>query len=145
MSDSLQLYALQPARRLCPWDSLGKNTGMGCHALLQGIFWPWDWTHVSYISCTGRWVLIHGSSAYLVKPLVMWNTQKKAVEVDEHEWEARGQTLVSQIRQRIWRSSWILLPHPQHCLKKQRIACVSAQEIKQPAATIKARGVLGRQ
>ena len=22
----------------CPWDSPGKNTGMGCHALLQGIF-----------------------------------------------------------------------------------------------------------
>ena len=24
--------------RLCPWDSPGKNTGVGCHALLQGIF-----------------------------------------------------------------------------------------------------------
>ena len=21
---------------LCPWDSLGKNTGVGCHALLPG-------------------------------------------------------------------------------------------------------------
>ena len=27
----------QPARLLCPWDSPGKNTGVGCHALLQGI------------------------------------------------------------------------------------------------------------
>ena len=26
------------ARLLCPWDSPGKNTGVGCHALLQGIF-----------------------------------------------------------------------------------------------------------
>ena len=25
-------------RLLCPWDSLGKNTGVGCHFLLQGIF-----------------------------------------------------------------------------------------------------------
>ena len=25
-------------RRLCPWDSLGKNTGVCCHTLLQGIF-----------------------------------------------------------------------------------------------------------
>ena len=25
-------------RHLCPWDSLGKNTGVGCHSLLQGIF-----------------------------------------------------------------------------------------------------------
>ena len=22
---------------LCPWDSSGKNTGVGCHSLLQGI------------------------------------------------------------------------------------------------------------
>ena len=27
-----------PPRLLCPWDSPGKNTGVGCHALLQGIF-----------------------------------------------------------------------------------------------------------
>ena len=26
---------------LCPWDSPGKNTGVGCHALLQGIFPTW--------------------------------------------------------------------------------------------------------
>ena len=28
----------QSARLLCPCDSPGKNTGMGCHAFLQGIF-----------------------------------------------------------------------------------------------------------
>ena len=33
----LWLYGLQPARLLCPWDSPGKNTGVGCHFLLQGI------------------------------------------------------------------------------------------------------------
>ena len=27
---------LQPARLLCPWDFLGKNTGVGGHFLLQG-------------------------------------------------------------------------------------------------------------
>ena len=25
-------------RLLCPWDFLGKSTGVGCHFLLQGIF-----------------------------------------------------------------------------------------------------------
>ena len=35
---SLRPHGLQPARPLCPWDSPGKNTGMGCQALLQGIF-----------------------------------------------------------------------------------------------------------
>ena len=28
----------QHARLLCAWDSPGKNTGVGCHAFLQGIF-----------------------------------------------------------------------------------------------------------
>ena len=38
VSNSLQVYGLQPARLLCPWDSPGKNTKVGYHALLQGIF-----------------------------------------------------------------------------------------------------------
>ena len=38
MFDSLQPHGLWPARLLCPWDSPGKNTGVGCHFLLQGIF-----------------------------------------------------------------------------------------------------------
>ena len=28
----------KPTRLLRPWDSPGKNTGVGCHFLLQGIF-----------------------------------------------------------------------------------------------------------
>ena len=32
------LTGLWPARLLCPWDSPGKSTGVGCHALLQGTF-----------------------------------------------------------------------------------------------------------
>ena len=38
VSDSVQPHGLQPARLLCPWDSLGKSTRVGCHALPQGIF-----------------------------------------------------------------------------------------------------------
>ena len=34
----MQPHGLWPISLLCPWDSPGKNTGMGCHALLQGIF-----------------------------------------------------------------------------------------------------------
>jgi len=36
--DSLRLYGPEPARLLCPRDSPGKNTGVGCHSLLQRIF-----------------------------------------------------------------------------------------------------------
>ena len=36
MSGSLQPHGLYPARLLCPWDSPGKNPGVGYHFLLQG-------------------------------------------------------------------------------------------------------------
>ena len=36
--DSLHTSRLKTARLLCPWDSPGKSTGVGCHALLRGIF-----------------------------------------------------------------------------------------------------------
>ena len=31
----VQSHRWQPTRLLCPWDSPGKNTGIGCHFLLQ--------------------------------------------------------------------------------------------------------------
>ena len=31
----MQPYGQQPTRLLCPQDSPGKNTGVGCHVLLQ--------------------------------------------------------------------------------------------------------------
>ena len=37
MSDSVQPNRWQPTRLLCPWDSPGKNTGVGCHFFLQRI------------------------------------------------------------------------------------------------------------
>ena len=42
-----------------------QDTGIGCHALCQGIFPIWgsslssDQTHVSYVTCIDRWILYH--------------------------------------------------------------------------------------
>src|SRR5574340_1076985 len=35
MSSSVRPHRWQPTRLCCPWDSPGKNTGVGCHFLLQ--------------------------------------------------------------------------------------------------------------
>ena len=35
VSDSVQPHRWQPTRLPSPWDSPGKNTGVGCHFLLQ--------------------------------------------------------------------------------------------------------------
>ena len=35
VSDSLWPHELEPTRLVCPWNSPGKNSGVGCHFLLQ--------------------------------------------------------------------------------------------------------------
>ena len=54
---SVLAHELWPTRLLCPWDSAGKSTGVGCHFLLQGIF-PTQGSNLHLcISCAGRWIL----------------------------------------------------------------------------------------
>ena len=46
-------YELQPIRFLCPWNFPGRNTGVGCHFLPQGIFSTQRWNpHLSHL---GYW------------------------------------------------------------------------------------------
>ena len=56
MSDSLWPHWLQPARLFCPWSSLGKKNGVGCHSFLQGIF-PTQKLNVGLLHC--RQILYH--------------------------------------------------------------------------------------
>ena len=61
MSDSLCRYGLFLTRFLWPWDSPGKNTGVDCHSLLQGIFLtqglnpglPHSWLIIYHLSHQG--------------------------------------------------------------------------------------------
>ena len=73
MSDFLQPHGLWPTRLLCPWDSPGRNTWVGCHAILQGIF------------------LTKGSNLYL---LCLLHWQADALPLHHHSSE--GQLLVSR-------------------------------------------------
>ena len=43
MSSSFRPHGLQPARLLCPWNSPGRNTGVGNLSLLQGLFPAQGW------------------------------------------------------------------------------------------------------
>ena len=53
----LRPQGLQPARLLCPWDFPGRNTGVGCYFLLQGIFLT---QRLNPCFLLGRWILYHG-------------------------------------------------------------------------------------
>ena len=65
VSDSLRPHGLYPTRLLCQWDSPGKNTGVGCHFLLQWInqfsgLCPWQVpggaVAMQDITTEGNWV-----------------------------------------------------------------------------------------
>ena len=50
VSDSLQPCGLWPVSLLYPWNSPGKNTGVGHHSLLQGIF-PTQGSNLGLLHC----------------------------------------------------------------------------------------------
>ena len=56
VSDSLWSHGLYPSRLPCPWNFPGKNTGVGCRFLLQGIFLT-QWSNPGLLHC--RWMLYH--------------------------------------------------------------------------------------
>ena len=59
VSVSLWRHGLEPARLLCPCNSPGKNSGVGSHCLLQGIF-PTQRLNLGLPHC--RQILYHLSS-----------------------------------------------------------------------------------
>ena len=65
MSESLQPYGLS-SKLLCPWGSPDKNTGVGCHFLLQGIFLTQGLN--PYLLCLLHWqadsLLLHHLGAH---------------------------------------------------------------------------------
>ena len=52
----LQPHGQYTIRLLCLWDFLGKNIGVGCHFLLQGIFQTQS-SKLCHLQC--RWILYH--------------------------------------------------------------------------------------
>ena len=69
-------WTVGPARFICPWDSPGKNTGVGCHFLLQGIF-PTQGSNLC---------LLHYGAPWTVVPRLLcpWNSPGKNIGVGSH-------------------------------------------------------------
>ena len=67
---------LRNPRLLCPWAFLGKNTGVGCHALLQGIF-----PTLGIESGTQTWQANSSPSRPPGKPLYLPKAEHKCTKV----------------------------------------------------------------
>ena len=64
MSDSLPPHGRQPAGLLSPWTFAGKNPGVGCHFLLQGLF-PTQRSNLGLL--LGRQTLYHCTTGAALK------------------------------------------------------------------------------
>ena len=71
MPDSLWPLGLQPTRLISPWDFPGKDTGVGCHFHLQGIF-PTQGLNPGTLHC--RQILYRLS--YKVRMIIIKKTPK---------------------------------------------------------------------
>ena len=58
---------------LCPWNSPGENTGLGCHALVQGIFLI-QGLNPGLLHC--RWILYHLSHGSSLSMLLIYKSGK---------------------------------------------------------------------
>ena len=130
----------QPARLLCPWISPGKNTGVGCHALLQGIFLTQQ-LNPSLPNC--RRILYHLSHqgsllySYLSKPwasqvaLVVKNLPASAGGIRDvgsiPEWER------SLGERRAWQLTPVFLPEESR--EQRSLVGYSPWGQKEPGAT----------
>ena len=69
---------LQPVRILCRWDFPGKNTGMGCHFLLQG-----SNSHLLHQSIGGQVGLYHWATRETLTPIRMTTERRKKKKTEK--------------------------------------------------------------
>ena len=109
LCDSMDLW---PARLLCPGDSPGKNIGVGCHVLLQGIF-------LTQGSNPGVFCLLHWQTGSL--PLALhvklprWLSGKESACQGGRHWRRGFDPWVGKIPwSRKWQPTPVLLPRKSH-------------------------------
>ena len=99
MSNPLRPQGQWPARLLCPWDSPGKTSGVGCHSLLQGIFLTQGLNLHFFAS---------QADSSPAEPITL-NTHAKAPCQKQPAWGARGskeERCVWRKALRVFRGSW---------------------------------------
>ena len=88
MPDSVRPHRRQPTRLRSPWDSLGKNTGVGCHFLLRSS------QSTSEQNCYRQnCVFPRHAPAYMKPQSLMW-LRLAFMEVIKVKWDHEGGALI---------------------------------------------------
>ena len=144
VSNTLWPHGLWPARLLCPWDSPGKNTGVGCHSLLQGIFptqglnphllhWQADSLLLSHLG-SPREIISFFSPLELsaVLPLITWNTALSCQEgftINANSGHIQGSLLDMYLLLNftLWIYEYIICPKIQKNVSVNHVLIISRQ------------------
>ena len=111
---------LQSARLLCRWDFPGRNTGVGCHFLLQGIF-PTQGSNLYLLLWqVGSLPLSRQRSPWYGTLTCKWKIQRTLFACTAEPWETeeKSQGLKMKIAEQSWRcyglgsTCWVLLAVP---------------------------------
>ena len=112
-----------PTRLLCPWDSPGKNTGVGSHSLLQGIF-PTQGLNPGLLPC--RQILYHLS--HQGSPCYTSVHKKHALKTDKEK-----VTMVSKQQTRLEASCFLYHLGQKFCfvlLKQNQSIILDGEEVR---------------
>ena len=114
LSDFLRLYGLYHTKLLCPWESPDKNTGVGCRALLQGIFLTQGWNPHLCLLCSLHWQMGSLSLAPPRKPPKMliaqcaWFLTVVSDSLQSMDYRAPGSSVHGILQARIL--EWVAIP-----------------------------------
>ena len=82
VSDSLWFCELKPTRLLCPWDFSGKNTGVGCHFLLQDLTYIWTKVPTELLSSILHYIFLKSMLPYFIT--LSFHVQQFGIELFPH-------------------------------------------------------------
>ena len=86
------MVAYQTSGIFYPWDSPGKNIGVGCHALLQGIF-PTQGSNLGWEEMSKRKMLLrflHGQAGSYPLSHMASQSLMEAINFIFTVWETKG-------------------------------------------------------
>ena len=114
VSDSLWPHGLWPTRLLCPWNSPGKNTGVGCHSLLQRTevqderrLWDHHPPVTKILLPISRWINYSSANFFSLKEwLRQWNIEPGGCNEDHRELLTTFNKVVKklQVTELLWTS-----------------------------------------
>ena len=131
----------QPTRLFCPWDSPGKNTGVGCHFLLQCMTVKSESEVAQFHSCNPRQIVLKRIPEVFSLVFNMFDFIKGAMFLEIWKW-SRSLDTQRWVSEQYWKWSSLVWSYRNPENEKDTHA-VKWRYMKTPTPTLQSRVALG--